>query len=396
VGRFSRRLLKPLALAFLLVVILVGLRLSAIQGWWYPITVAGPSMIPTLWGPSRSLHCDHCGWSGRVAEVGLEWSLRKPCFRCGNSEATRLGEVQAGDRIRIDRAAFLFGPPSRDDLVAIQKDDGTMQVKRVVGVAGDTVVIDSRGSVFVNDLPWQPLSIGFASIGLPASAISPFLRNQVGIEVYSQLPGQHIESRLQRVGETVLYQHRNVHNSNARDRIRDDNPANAQLRRWTHPVDHLFLAFTVFNERPGAIAITAFVGNKRLSASIPGTAGQQQVLVEINEREWRTWTSSRSSDLRFSNESDPTGATLVSPDAPLAITFRGTGQSEIEMFWLGRAIRFDPPASTKDAWLAGVTVQSGSILVFGDNAPASEDSRMAPSGVPLSRVIGRVIPWSAK
>ena len=395
-SRFYRRLLKPLALVFLLVAILCGLRLSAIQGWWHPITVTGPSMIPTLWGPSRSFRCGHCGWLGRVAEVGLEWSMREPCFRCGNSEVTQLGEIQAGDRIRIDRAAFLFTPPSRNDLVAIQRDNGTMQVKRVVGVAGDTVVIDSQGSVFVNDLPWQPPSIGFTAMGLPASEVSPFSTYQVGIEVYSQLPAQHLESRLQRVGETVLYQHRNVHNSNARDRIRDDNPSNAQLRRWTHPVDHLLLAFTVFNERPGAIAITAFVGNQSQSASIPGAAGQQQVRVEINEREWRTWTESRSSNLRFNNESDPAGATLVSPNTPLAITFRGTGQSEIEMFWLGRAIRFDPPASTKDVWLAGVTVQPGSILVFGDNAPASEDSRMSPSGVPLARVIGRVIPWSAK
>ena len=40
----------------------------------------------------------------------------------------------------------------------------------------------------------------------------------------------------------------------------------------------------------------------------------------------------------------------------------------------------------------GVRVERDRLVVLGDNPPVSRDSRAAPEGVPLDRILGRVIP----
>lgn len=60
--------------------------------------------------------------------------------------------VADGERVLINRAAYLFSEPQADDVVVFSSEgavDGAPNIKRVVGVPGDTIEI-SGGSLYVN------------------------------------------------------------------------------------------------------------------------------------------------------------------------------------------------------------------------------------------------------
>lgn len=59
--------------------------------------------------------------------------------------------LRVGDRMLVDKTAYLFGSPSRGDVVVYQAPHGRNVVKRVIGVGGDRVsCCDKRGRVTVN------------------------------------------------------------------------------------------------------------------------------------------------------------------------------------------------------------------------------------------------------
>jgi signal peptidase I len=56
--------------------------------------------------------------------------------------------LRQGDRIIISKWAYRHRPPRRDDVVAFHHE-GDLYVKRVIGVAGETVAVAS-GHVYIN------------------------------------------------------------------------------------------------------------------------------------------------------------------------------------------------------------------------------------------------------
>ena len=125
-------------------------RLSRIEGLIRPIRVAGPSMSPTLWGPHQQVHCEECGLEYRV-HAPVTRTLR--CFGCGQLGIQVSKSTDPGDRVLIDRAAYLLTPPKRNDLVAIRMPAGGLQTKRLIGLPGEIVHIDPQGQLVVDDQP---------------------------------------------------------------------------------------------------------------------------------------------------------------------------------------------------------------------------------------------------
>lgn len=60
--------------------------------------------------------------------------------------------IRANDHVRINKAAYLWGEPERGDIIAFYKSEthtGSIQMKRVIGVPGDTIQIKD-GFVLIN------------------------------------------------------------------------------------------------------------------------------------------------------------------------------------------------------------------------------------------------------
>lgn len=342
------------------------------------LRVIGPSMSPTLWGPSRILTCRQCEWTTRTLEAG-ELSPRAPiCFRCGSREHTELGTRIAGDQVRIDPYAYLLGSPRIGDLVAIEMTTGGLQVKRVVGRPGDVVAIDLTGRVTVNGQAWRlPL------LGLHRQPAKP------GIEVYNHDQTLTENSRLNDCGNWLIYHHRNVHNRGLPDTILDDNPANLRLSRTLYPVDHLYLELIVDCDSNCRLDVVAKLGDKPRAAKLELYPGRQRVLLELDGQNWKLWEGKVAAEpLSFTTFKSET--CKISSQQPLAIRFEDGVNVRLESFWIGRGVRFDPPGELADRWRRGIKVPAGHLFVLGDNGPASLDSRHQPQGIELSRVAGRV------
>lgn len=342
------------------------------------LLVTGSSMCPTLWGPWRQFSCKNCDWTTRTAEIGQLTSASPICFRCGHRDGNRLSELFPGDQAQLDRRAYWFSGPERNDLIAIEKKQGGLQVKRVVGLAGDTVKIDWRGQVFVNEQSWRP----------------PLLLNQLdlekpGIEVYQHSDTLGDDSRLELAGAWLIYKHINVHNRRLPDVIRDDYPANLRLRRIPLPVEHLFVSLKVQAEVNSSITIVCVLAEEPQAKQVELKKGINQIVMEFDQA---TWTVIHGEEkLPESNVAQSELKTLqLSPERPVAIRLPANNVVALKSFWLGRGVRFDPPNEYKKKWEEGVLIPEGHIIVLGDNSPASEDSRENPDGISMDQVVGRI------
>ena len=82
--------------------------------------------------------------------------------------------IHTNDHISINRASYLFGSPEREDIIAFYKSDsrtGSIQVKRIIGLPGDTVQIKD-GLILINGETYME-SGEFTKINNPGLASDP-------------------------------------------------------------------------------------------------------------------------------------------------------------------------------------------------------------------------------
>jgi signal peptidase I len=115
-------------------------------------TVAGSSMAPTLHGPHRVFHCPDCQAGFSVGLDELPGGLPAYCPACdARLPVVMDGHDVAGDRVIIDRAAFLWRKPRRWEVVAFRCPEaaGELCVKRIVGLPGERVAF-ADGQLLIN------------------------------------------------------------------------------------------------------------------------------------------------------------------------------------------------------------------------------------------------------
>lgn len=148
-GWALRRLVES---AVWLAVVLIFWRIWLLEGLPFRYVVASGSMAPSLLGPHRFAQCRDCGY-GFVAsdDAALPWAW-VVCPNCG-SRVGHAGELSRapGDRILILRSTFCLRAPRRWEVVALRSPDraGQVQVKRVVGLPGESIEI-RHGDVYVD------------------------------------------------------------------------------------------------------------------------------------------------------------------------------------------------------------------------------------------------------
>lgn len=403
--------------------------------WWEPerqwvARVTGPSMSPTFWGPTRIATCPACDWSHRVHLQPDPTMLQLRCFRCGELGLRLSQNIAAGELVEVDPRAYRTANPQRNDCVVVQLADGSVQVKRVIGVPGDVITIDAAGQLWVNGQPFEdtPQAAWQRAIEVyqleNLSDIAPRWQSPVAAaspdRVAAQIPEQHtwlfnqarFRCQLSAAPTPWLtYHHIDVYNASRPGPIRDDNPANVALAREMLPVNELRLSMRVDVPQAVNLQVAFATPSGFLFGQLPLPAGQHAIyLLNHGDQLWRLPSQTTNSSQPPSPPQAPQNitlpaeqlvdSTLVSPtpvslEQPLAIRFTGTsdsqpGRAQIDQLWLGRAVRYDPPQRWRTRWQQGVRAGDDRYLVFGDNPPNSTDSRSAIEGVKRSQIQGRV------
>ena len=135
------------------------LLLAAILQTWFldgllsPYRITGGSMAGTLLGRHRDVPCADCGYTFSCDTDVLPAAARAVCPNCGyaaNDMGASLPDLP-GERVLIDRSAFLLRPPRRWEVVAFRwtQPADAILVKRVVGLPGESIDI-RNGDVYVD------------------------------------------------------------------------------------------------------------------------------------------------------------------------------------------------------------------------------------------------------
>lgn len=90
--------------------------------------------------------------------------------------------IHANDHVKINRMSYFIGSPKRGDVIAFYKEseiDHSIQIKRVIGVPGDTIEI-VEGVILINGEPYME-DKGFSKINHAGLADDPI---KLGSEEY--------------------------------------------------------------------------------------------------------------------------------------------------------------------------------------------------------------------
>lgn len=139
---------------WLALAILLGLsaRAALLQGLVCPVRVAEASMAESLRGDYLEWSCGDCGFPCRFDADEPPRDERIVCPNCGCVHRGLSGaRSHRGDRVLIDRAAYLWRAPQRWDVVALRdpQDERRLAVKRVVGLPGEVVQFRD-GDLYIN------------------------------------------------------------------------------------------------------------------------------------------------------------------------------------------------------------------------------------------------------
>ncbi len=167
-----RRLLRVLLASAIFAVLA---KTWLIEGLIVPIVVTSGSMAPSLLGPHRQWRCTTCQ---REFDCGLESlpaaGILAVCPECGAEHDPLQGVDRDGDRVLVDRSAFLWRLPRRWEVVVFRcpEEPGTLCVKRVVGLPGESVQIQN-GDVLIDGRVAKKNLVDGRALAVPVHDASP-------------------------------------------------------------------------------------------------------------------------------------------------------------------------------------------------------------------------------
>lgn len=396
------------------------------QGVFAPIRIASGSMVPLLSGGHYAVVCADCEFPFRCDAASPPETGRAVCPNCGFAgNPLEARQLRRGQRVVIDRFPYLWRMPRRWELVAFHDplEPGDKAVKRVVGLPGETILIQ-QGDLFVDGhIARKPIEVQRSMAVLVHDdsfrpARTPKLprrwdapREPSGWEPriggYQFSPaggGNEIDwltyrhwrcfaSPLERSEETPVLDHYGYNQNTSRE---------------LHAVTDLTLACRVGWSKPSTLWLRV-------------REGRDTFEVELDRRR-RTATLSRSEiacghyrcpladtcDLEFGicdrqvfltvdrrlvfrQAFEPAERPRQATPQPLAVGAR-QGELSIEHLKVYRDVYYLEPYQRSQDWTAQTEPGSREILVLGDNVPISRDSRRWPrAGLSRKSLIGRVL-----
>lgn len=214
--------------------------------------ISGPSMNPTLWGPSRSFDCGSCGITIRVDQHVLELSLERlsgnaarrydvTCWHCGDPLAIcQLSTGVGGKGLRPDVVEVHVSATTNGEVgdILLMEKNG-VQVKRLLGKPGQSVSLDDAGRLLIDGQ--RPSFDSPPRVAVDSDRLRHSSR-WYGHGESSRWQRQADRSWIAR-GDTgwLVYAHENVYRAPGPGRVLDDYPGNLAVERALFPADGLSL-----------------------------------------------------------------------------------------------------------------------------------------------------------
>lgn len=282
-------------------------------------------------------------------------------------------------------------------------------MKRIAGLPGERIAIDSAGTVHVNDLPLRPsLSRAWEQ------GIEVYTTADLGTDPLAHRFHPLASSAWTWIGSSwvaapaidpdpegwLIYEHRNVYWDLHPDVIRDDDPANIGERRELKALEEPGLQLEITLDGPAAAELDVAFAEVPpiLLGRLRCPPGKKTIRILRRDGSlfWIEPLSAMTSSLnagasppwqRLENLESPP---QISPEKPLAMRIISAETTACTRIELRRSVRYDPPASLASRWREGVLLGPHEFMVLGDNGPASIDSRSTGRGVPREQIRGRV------
>jgi signal peptidase I len=407
-------------------VLAIVARTWLIEGLATRVVVASGSMAPHLLGPHLQFSCPECGGSFVCDRESALDASEVICPQCGTTRIPTTGVDRPGDRVLMDRSAYLWRTPRRWEVVVLETDDnpGALAVKRVAGLPGEVVELRG-GDVWVNGAIARKEIADCRAMAVPVYSLPEGNDNRDQVERRWQCePPASWEYRQGRLAHRVLrpseplawltYQHRQCFRSPESVEpgvMLDESAYDPSESRVLNPISDVTLRCRLwaasgevhwrigagwdpfvfelnFDLKQGTLVHNGHeVASAKLSDEVLRHGARWEVML-ADHRLYVVVDDRMLIDHPFQPNSK--GA---EPGAVLAVGARG---GEVELSEL-QALRDVYYTSLPEPGGASGQYQLGAdeYFLLGDNSPHSLDSRVwsRRGGVRLQRILGRALRW---
>ncbi len=370
--------------------------------------ISGPSMNPTLWGPSRSIDCQSCDVKIRVDDSVLQLAMERltagtlssslVCWHCGAPLASgQLSAAMGASELPPDVLDVVPSATSDldgGDILLIRND--AAHVKRLLGKPGQTISIDQAGRLLVDDR--RPTFSTMPHVAVDWDRLRDSSR-WFGSGEATRWQRQS-DRRWTARGHTdwLVYGHENIYHGERPGRILDDYPGNMGVQRSLFPADGLSIEFELVPSRSHGRAeidvCIAFWTEHGIDLQRQTVMVRDDSFVEATARRTLPDRVARSEGL------GPAAlpADSLSPQRPLAMRISTVNGKLVHVRHLSVSrevlYRINPTTLRSDSTNKPppkypLQLGDDEWFVVGDNVPLSIDSR-SWGAVTTQQIVGRV------
>lgn len=343
------------------------------------LRVSGSSMEPTLRGERQRSRCKVCATDCLLYDDPVLPAHDPRCPTCGSS--VEVIERFVGEEVIVERGTTV-DQLRRLDCIVIE-DDGRLEVKRLVGMPGESIVLRD-GDLFVNGLRSQ-------------KTWNEFLSQCIVVSRWSEIVERDI-----RANETMTYHHvsnwprETAKPSPHASPILDEDLKNGNESQWFASVRDIGFLLDFERPLPGTrVEATLWVGSVAAKFEIEWEQGTVRVngislqpaddlaVVHVDGRLF-AGNSSEQAILPIKVASPESGC---SPENPAIL--RGIkGAIDVKDAIIIRDINYRGPHGEAEFALNKVS----GYHVLGDNVASSYDSRDRwPNGISESQIVGKLV-----
>jgi signal peptidase I len=407
-----------------------GAALVRYQGILLPVRIASGSMAEQFLGPHRLVICAECGFAFRCG-LDIEAPLQQAtCPNCGfQRNDLSLATLHKGDRVVIDRWAYICSEPERGDVVAFvdPSNNTELSVKRIMGLPQEAITI-RRGELFING------ALHRKSLEATKELATLVYDDEFRLGAERRLPsrwksedaesgwsesnhGYHWAGKdaTGRANDWLMYRHWRCYASpNPRTEespVTDNDAYNQGLSRDLHEVTDLLLSCDMGLSDDGEIGLLIHDGRESFTATvsartrslrvfrgedvlaqapIPNYARSQPVTIQFGVIDEQLLISIAEAPV-IRHEYTPLERPLQPTSRPLGISGR-RGECSVANIRVYRDIYYLNSYRGDWLWAGPNPLSDDCYLVLGDNTPLSNDSRhWATPGLQRKLFVGKVL-----